>query len=161
MAAPSLDAMRADYQARNQNVAAADRALPSSLRTPTAPTPAALPMRGPASQPEVVTAPRTIVKPNMDVMKQHSDAMTRQNAPGATGAYGAEANKIYNSADVNTRNAIGGQVALRAQGLDRMKPTATQPVSQRVVAARQPEGMDSMKPGALNKLRSEFAMVSR
>jgi hypothetical protein len=136
MAAPSLDAMRADYQARNQNVAAADRALPSSLRTPTAPTPAALPMRGPASQPAAVTAPRAIVKPNQDVMNQHASAMERQHAYGADPALAKETQGIFNNADVNTRNAIGGQVALRAQGIDKPAIQKPQPVSQRVVAQR-------------------------
>jgi hypothetical protein len=59
---------------------------------------------------------------------------------------------------------MGGALALQGTAIDKpviQKPTATQPVSQRVVATRPPQGMDSMRPGALNKLRSEFAMVSR
>jgi hypothetical protein len=167
----SIDQQRADHQARKQNVAAADRAMSSTTAvSPIAqkvPSRPAIP-RGPASQPIQTSYKRN--DPTVDqgaVDKYLSAVKDSHNYGGTDEEYNrrkAAPEEISKASNEVTRLKMGGALALQGTAIDKpviQKPTATQPVSQRVVATRPPQGMDSMRPGALNKLRSEFAMVSR
>lgn len=111
----SIGQQRADSQARSQ-------------------TPGFTPYgtRGPASrEADPMSHKRNDPKVDLDRMKQYSEALKRQYAPGATVAYGKEANEIYRNSDEITKAAMGGVALKRDVGVQ--KPP---PISQRVVSSR-------------------------
>jgi len=140
----SIDQQRADHQARNQNVAAADRAMSST----TAISPIAQPSqnitrpaipRGPASQPIQTSYKRN--DPTVDqgaVDKYLSAVKDSHNYGGTDEEYNrrkAAPEEISKASNEVTRLKMGGALAL--QGIDKaIEKPKPQAVSQRVVSQR-------------------------